>query len=124
MVGRVGLCTTIEYALEWGQEAIYARIQMLAGELRARLMDITGVQVRDLGFETCGIESFTKTGVDADKIKEQLQVDAINVSTSSKSSTLLDMQEMGIASIVRARVHYYNSEEELERFTDAISDIG
>ena len=45
-------------------------------------------------------------------------------STSSTSSTLLDMQERAITAVVRASVYYYNSEEEVERFTKAVAQIG
>ena len=34
--------------------------------------------------------------------------------------TLLDLSERGLESIVRASVHYYNSEEEVERFIQTI----
>jgi len=39
------------------------------------------------------------------------------------SSTLLDMQEREITSIVRASVHYYNTEEEVKRFAEAVARL-
>tara|TARA_Y100001934_G_scaffold215689_2_gene255668 strand:+ start:3299 stop:3892 length:594 start_codon:yes stop_codon:yes gene_type:complete len=121
---KAGLCAATEYALEWGLEAIYARVQMLVEDLPARLSDVAGVQVHDLGVEKCGIVSFTRTDIDADEIKLQLLGGSINVSTSSTSSILLDMQERAITAVVRASVYYYNSEEEVERFTKAVAQIG
>ena len=88
-----------------------------------KLTDISGVNVHDLGMERCGIVSFTKTDIEADDIKADLQEGAINVSTSSTSSTLLDMQEREITSIVRASVHYYNTEEEVKRFAEAVARL-
>ena len=123
VAGKSGLCIAIEYALEWGLDAIYARVQALADDLRKRLTGIRGVHVRDLGRERCGIVSFTSTDIEADDIKAALQEDAINVSTSSTSSTLLDMQEREITSIVRASVHYYNTEEEVKRFAEAVAQL-
>ena len=124
VAGKPGLCIAIEYAMEWGLDAIYARVQTLADDLRKRLADIPSVRVQDLGVERCGIVSFTKNDFEADDIKAALQNNAINVSTSSSSSTLLDMQEREIPSVVRASVHYYNTEEEVMKFAEAVARIG
>ena len=37
VAGKSGLCVAIEYAMEWGLDAIYARVQTLADDLRKRL---------------------------------------------------------------------------------------
>ena len=47
----------------------------------------------------------------------------INVTVSEASGTLLDMSERGLAAMVRASVHYYNSEAELERFAAAVAEL-
>ena len=52
--GKIGLGVAIEYALQWGIETIWARIQHLAAELRRQLSTMTGVTVRDEGVERCG----------------------------------------------------------------------
>src|SRR3546814_2365991 len=58
--GKAALGTAIDYALEWGMEAIQARVQGLADGLRGRLAEIPGVTITDLGAEKCGIVTFTK----------------------------------------------------------------
>ena len=40
----------------------------------------------------------------------------INVTVSRLPSTRLDMEARGLPSVVRASVHYYNSEVEIDRF--------
>ncbi|MDW7761220.1 MAG: hypothetical protein SCM96_11370 [Acidobacteriota bacterium] len=40
----------------------------------------------------------------------------MNVSVVKSSSALLDMEPRGLKELVRASVHYYNTEDEIERF--------
>jgi cysteine desulfurase / selenocysteine lyase len=114
--GKIGLGVAIDYALQWGIEAIWARIKRLADELRQQLSAIAGVTVRDEGVERCGIVSFTVTGSDADAVQRRLAKARINVSVSRISSTRLDMEARDLPDLVRASVHYYNTDEEIERF--------
>jgi selenocysteine lyase/cysteine desulfurase len=121
--GKVGLATALDYAMGWGLDAIYARVQELASSLRACLRDIPGVTVTDIGEEQCGIVTFMVEGHPANEIQQSLAQQAINVTTSSTSSTRFDMEARGLTLIVRASVHYYNDEAEVERFCTAIHDI-
>lgn len=121
--GHIGLGVAIDYALGWGLEAIWARVADLAAKLRRQLDDIPGITVRDLGTTRCGIVSFTVDGRDAETIREQLAQRRMNVSVSRQSATRLDMEARGLSDLVRASVHYYNSEEEIERFCAALRSI-
>jgi cysteine desulfurase / selenocysteine lyase len=114
--GKIGLGVAIDYALEWGLEAIWVRISALAAFLRSQLQAIPGVVVHDLGVERCGIVSFSVDGHDPDAIQRVLAERRINVSVSRLPSTRLDMEARGLPSVVRASVHYYNTAEEVERF--------
>jgi cysteine desulfurase / selenocysteine lyase len=119
--GKIGLGVAIDYALQWGLEAIWARIRRLADELRLQLSSIPGVTVRDEGVERCGIVSFTVARTDADEVQRLLAKRRINVSVSRLSSTRLDMEARGLPDLVRASVHYYNTEEEIARFCTALA---
>lgn len=121
--GKVGLATALDYAMGWGLDAIYARVQELASSLRACLRDIPGVTVTDIGTEQCGIVTFMVAGHPADESQQTLAQQAINITTSSTSSTRFDMEARGLELIVRASVHYYNDEAEVERFCAAIREI-
>lgn len=122
--GKSGLRTAIEYAQSWGLELGYTRIQMLAEQVRAGLAAIPGARVRDLGAEKCGIVSFTLDGHDLDDVVQALGADAINIGVSVAGQTRIDMDARGFDALLRASVHYYNTEEEVGRFLQAIEDFG
>jgi selenocysteine lyase/cysteine desulfurase len=119
--GKIGLGVAIDYALTWGLEEIWARVALLANTLRTRLSQIPRVQVQDLGIQKCGIVTFTVDGWEPKDIRGALASQKINVSISTVYSTRLDMDARGLAGVVRASVHYYNTEEEIERFCDFIA---
>jgi selenocysteine lyase/cysteine desulfurase len=122
--GKIGLGTAMDYALQWGLDNIRDRIYALAGTLRERLDAIPKVKVRDLGAERCGIVSFTIDGKDPELIRSILAKQRINVSVSPQMSTRIDMEDRGIAAVIRASVHYYNTDEEIGRFCDSLeSDL-
>ena len=123
VAGRLGLATAIDYALDLGMDAIRDRIYALAGRLRDGLDSLAGATVRDLGQEKCGIISFTVAGHEPIDIKENLAAERINVSASRRPSTLLDMTDRGLESVVRASVHYYNTEEEVDRLLEAVQSL-
>jgi selenocysteine lyase/cysteine desulfurase len=120
---KIGLAAAINYALAWGLEPIWARVSVLAHQLRQRLEELPGVTVRDLGAVRCGIVTFTVEGKQPAAICRALRERNINVSTSTVYSTRLDMEARRLAEMVRASLHYYNSEEETDRFCAALADL-
>jgi selenocysteine lyase/cysteine desulfurase len=123
IAGQLGLGAAIDYALSWGPHAISARVIELAESLRARLGDIPGVMLRDLGRQRCGIVSFTLEGRDSRQLVADLRRQQINVSASGPSSTLLDALARKLPELLRASIHYYNSEAEIDRFAEEIATI-
>ena len=119
----VGLGVAIDYALQWGLDATWRRIRTLAYDLRTRLAALPGVIVHDRGITQCGIVTFTVEGHEPQDIKQTLAAEQINVTVAQRNSTLLDLTERGLTTMVRASVHYYNSEEEIERFCQHIEAL-
>ncbi len=87
---------------------------------RARLNDLDFVTVHDLGADRCGIVTFSIQGKDSAEVQRDLAGEGINVTHSLPEGTRLDMSERKLPHLVRASVHYYNTEEEIERFCDAL----
>lgn len=117
---RLGLGAAAEYAIATGPEETWARIISLAGRLREGLGAIGGVELRDIGTRKCGIVSFTVKDRPARDIKSLLAERRINVSVSDPSSTLIDSMARDLPDIVRASVHYYNTEEEVDFLLDTL----
>jgi selenocysteine lyase/cysteine desulfurase len=111
--GRLGLGRAAQYALDLGIEEIWDRNRMLAGSLRRELEEIPGVTVRDVGSEQGAIVTFTVDGWEPDGVKTYLHERRINVSVSTAFSARLDMDARRIDGLVRASVHYFNTEEEV-----------
>ena len=119
--GQVGLGVAVDYAMEWGLEAIRDRVHALAALLRERLAAVDGVTVHDRGRERCAIVTFSVAGRDAQDVARELSAERVNVSVARASSSRLDLGARGIDALVRASVHYYNSEDELERLVDLVA---
>jgi cysteine desulfurase / selenocysteine lyase len=123
IAGKIGLGAAIDYALQWDMQSIWRRIKNLSYQLRTHLSPLPGVIVRDRGVTQCGIVTFTVEDKTPEEIQQALKKQHINVSVSVKNSTLLDMETRGLENLVRASVHYYNSEEEVERFCRAVEEL-
>jgi cysteine desulfurase / selenocysteine lyase len=121
--GLVGLGAAAAYARSWGLDAIAARVGALADGLRERLAALDGVQVRDIGVQRSGIVTFTKDDVDPEAIKAALNAEGINVWTTYPPSSLLDATARHLPPMVRASVHYYNTDDELDRTSEVVARI-
>jgi selenocysteine lyase/cysteine desulfurase len=120
---KIGLGVAIDYALHWDILTTWRRIKTLAYTLRTRLSPLPGVIVRDRGITQCGIVTFSVEDKDSEAISRTLRQHNINVSVTTHSSTLLDMEARGFTSLVRASVHYYNTEEEIDTFCQILETM-
>jgi selenocysteine lyase/cysteine desulfurase len=118
--GVIGLKVAADQANELGMEAIWARLRELADGLRARLSTLKGVTLTDLGKVKGAIVTFAVGGADHNALKAKLREQAINVTVSTQFSSRLDLKGRGLPNVMRASVHIYNTEEELDRFTEAL----
>jgi selenocysteine lyase/cysteine desulfurase len=120
---KLGLAKAAEYCQNVDINIIWDRVQMLSDLLRNRLREIPGIEVLDLGRIQSGIVTFRSDQLKAEKIKYLLARENINTSMAIASGTLLDMRDRNIETAIRASVHYYNSEQEVDRFIQVLSKL-
>lgn len=121
IAGRLGLGAACDYALELGVARSWERIVGLASRLRQSLRAVDGVEVRDKGLVRGGIVTFTVEGLSATEVSDRLRVAGINTSVTARSSAVLDLPDRGLDDLVRASVHYYNTESEIDRLAAAVA---
>lgn len=119
--GVIGLKTAADQANELGVAAIWARLRELADGLRARLKPLKGITLTDLGTTKGAIVTFAAKSADHTALKMALRSQGINVSVSTQFSSRLDLKGRGLKDVMRASVHVYNTEAELDRFVEALS---
>ncbi len=120
--GQLALGVAIDYALAWGLETISARIGHLAAELRRQLAPLDGVTVADRGLLQCGIVTFHARQRPALELQRLLADRGINVATVPFSANPLSSEQHPHPPLLRASLHYYNSEEEVERLVGELRE--
>jgi selenocysteine lyase/cysteine desulfurase len=119
IAGRLGLGRAADYALSLGLDAVQERVIGLADQLRFELAAVPSVTVHDRGIVRCGIVTFSVKGNDARNIKASMADRRINVSVAPLFSAQVDCAPTGDTMkgdmVVRASVHYYNTEAEIQR---------
>ncbi|CAM3025540.1 selenocysteine lyase, PLP-dependent [Legionella steigerwaltii] len=116
IAAKIGLGTAIKYALKLGLPLIWQRISQLAAVLRQNLRTIKSIKLHDLGTQQCGIVTFTSSEKNPQEIQQYLTSRRINVSISLQEYARLDMVKRNLPSLVRASIHYYNTETEIDTF--------
>ncbi len=119
--GVIGMKAAADQANELGIDAIWTRLRELADGLRARLSTLKGVPLTDLGQVKGAIVTFAVAGADHNALKMALRQKAINVSVSTQFSSRLDLKGRGLRDVLRASVHVYNTEAELDRFVEELA---
>lgn len=116
VAGRIGLARAVRYARDIGLPAIERRVAGLAETLRQALAEVPGVAVHDLGARKCGIVTFTKERADPRAVQATLAARGVSVSVSAVEHARLDLASRGTGPLVRASLHYFNTEDEIDRF--------
>jgi selenocysteine lyase/cysteine desulfurase len=115
VANQLGLGAAVDHALALGVDAISARVVALGASLRERLLDVPGLTLRDRGVQQCGIVTFTIDGVDPYACAARMRAQHVNISVSTIDFARRDFEQRGLQAVLRASVHYYNIDAELDR---------
>jgi selenocysteine lyase/cysteine desulfurase len=116
----LGMGRAAQYAQDLGLERIQERAWTLAASLRNRLAELDGVQVQDKGEELCAIVTVSTGENHPLDLLRALRKEGINTSRAGRDSAIFDFDEKGVDQVLRISPHYYNTEEELDAFVDAL----
>ncbi|MFI5609138.1 aminotransferase class V-fold PLP-dependent enzyme [Amycolatopsis sp. NPDC051903] len=119
----LGLGAAVDYALDWGLPAIEDRVGALAATLRGRLGEVEGVRVHDVGARKCGLVSFSVDGLGSEQVMRTLAAAKINTSVTHATSAQYDFTARNLPSLVRASVHYYNTDDEIDLLTSEVAKL-
>ena len=127
IAAKIGLGAAVDYALGVGIDNTWPRIQALAERLRGDLAEMEQVDVRDKGAVRGGIVTFTVHGRSAEEIKNRLSDARINTSVSLSEFARYDLPHRlpqgEVTALVRASVHYYNTDTEIDQLLDVLGRI-
>ncbi|GLY66133.1 aminotransferase class V-fold PLP-dependent enzyme [Amycolatopsis taiwanensis] len=123
VAATLGLGAAVDYALEIGLPAIEARVCELAATLRAMLSGITGVRVHDQGKRQSGIVTFSVDGMPSAELRAELARARINTTVTGATSAQYDFTARELPDLLRASVHYYNTEEEIRVLAEEVDRL-
>lgn len=118
-----GLGAAVEYWAGIDQQWAWARIQRLAALLTDTLRAMPGVVVRRRKAERGGIVVFDLPGKDLRVVRDDLRSAGMNVMYAGPQNAPLQMARDNEHGWLRASLHYYNTEEEVQRFTEFLATV-
>lgn len=121
--GKIGLGSAITYALDIGIDNIQERVRALAETLRDELRKVATVTVTDRGRVQSGIVTFVADSMSPIEIAQALREEAINMSSPGAHNSRFMFESIGVDAVVRASPHYYNTNEEIDRFVAVLDKI-
>ncbi len=119
----IGLKEAVKYANQIGFEVIAERNQQLLKRLSENMVSINGVIRYDQGSVLSNIYTFRKEGISKEKMINHLDKNQVYYSISQVDNARIDFEKKGIDWAVRVSPHYFNTIEEIDRFSEIVEDI-
>jgi cysteine desulfurase / selenocysteine lyase len=119
IVGQIGLSVAARYAMRVGIDEIEVGVKALATLLWSELAKRPGVTLHDRGVEQRGIVTVLEDGNAAARMRDRLR--ALETDAHEARPSRTDLPVGGVDAFVRAGLHYYDDETEVERFVRAVA---
>lgn len=122
IAGAAGFAAAIEYLEEVGLEKIDEHEKKLCDMMIEGLKDIDGVEIYAPEDQSPSVVSFTMKDAHPHDVAEILNTEGVAVRAGHHCAQP-QMQELEISGTVRASPYLYNTEEEVEKFLDAVEKV-
>jgi len=119
----IGLTESVNYARRVGIENIAERNGMLGALCRQALSQIPGVELYDFEQGKTGTVPFNIQGLDAKDTVNGLADSGIVTCVIDEAVALLGMRKFRQQHVVRASLHYFNDENDVQRLAESLSAI-
>ena len=123
VAAMIGLSTAVQYLSKLGINAIEERTSHLSSSLIAGLSELQGIRVLEKSHHRSGIITFTKDNIDAKILRDELKKRNISVSVCKQKNSQLDLGTELIGDVTRVSLHYYNTQDEISEFLQALEEI-
>jgi cysteine desulfurase/selenocysteine lyase len=117
---HLGLGAALDYLSGLDADWIWQRIQGLASTLVEALSEVPEVIVRRRSAERAGIVVFSLPGKDLVAVRDWLRAHGANTMFAGPQNAPVEMFRIADAGWLRASLHYYNTEDEIARFTELL----
>jgi selenocysteine lyase/cysteine desulfurase len=118
----IGLGKAAEYALDVGVDRASARARMLAARVRSRLAEVPAWRVLDDRPDAGAIVAVDLGSSDPRRVVERLRGAGFNTSATFREWAQFHMGRQNVEAALRVSPHYYNTEDEIDRFVLALLD--
>ena len=122
--GIIGLGRAAEYVLEIGLERIAERERKLTEQM-LKIRDVENIRVygpKDIE-RRGGVVSFNVDGMEHHDVSAMLDEVANIATRSGHHCAAPTMKHLGVEGTVRASVHYFNLEDEIQKFVETVGQI-
>ncbi|MFD4506471.1 N-methyl-L-tryptophan oxidase [Streptomyces sp. NPDC058457] len=120
---RLGLGSALAGLHALGPATVFARLSALAARLRERLGAVPGVRLTDPPAAGGAIVTFVVQGLDASEVQRRLALRRVYLIAVPADHGRWDMDPRGLAEVVRASVHVYTDDGDLDALVEAIAEI-
>ena len=123
VAAMVGLASAASQARTLGMASIEARVRQLAGYLRDGLGALPAVSITDLAERRSAIVTFQVDGVASVDVVAAAAHERIVINESTAVWAAFDMDAKGLANVVRASPHYFNTHDELDQLIECVARL-
>lgn len=120
---RLGLGAALAALDSLGVDVVAGHLARLATGLRERLAELPGVHITDPPAAGGAIVTFVVDGLDASDVQRELAERRVHLIAVPAGHGRWDMDPRGLTKVVRASVHVYNDQSDLDALVEAVREI-